>query len=216
MADILILPPSGCGTLGNQVSLGSILKVVPTSEGRHGGQPSWAATDQHKNYRPSRAGSGDVVDDEGRGHHSWMTKSEADEPASMLFTDASLSGHIAVPEVGHLAGGTQADAAATDANAPSRAMDTYPRRRRSRPQRYTRQWLTTRTEWPDQIGGTWTYCLVTQAPVNNNMAPARGACESPRDTYSTDACATPSRKKKATLNQKVTTSTMYCPWLWPA
>ena len=40
MADILILPPSGCGTLGNQVSLGSILKVVPTSDGRHGGQPS--------------------------------------------------------------------------------------------------------------------------------------------------------------------------------
>ena len=80
-----------------------------------------------------------MVDDGGRGHYTWMSKSEADEPTSMLFTDASLSGHIASPEVGHLAGGTQADAAATDANAPSRAMDTYPRRRRSRPQCYTRQ-----------------------------------------------------------------------------
>ena len=37
--------------------------------------------------------------------------------ASMLFTDATLSGHIAFPEVCDLAEGTQADAGATDAYA---------------------------------------------------------------------------------------------------
>ena len=41
----------------------------------------------------------------------------------MLFADASLSGHIEFSGVGDMAEGTQADAAATDAYAPSRATN---------------------------------------------------------------------------------------------
>ena len=44
----------------------------------------------------------------------------------MLFTDASFSAHIAFPEVGDLAEGTQADAAATDAYAPAGATSKCP------------------------------------------------------------------------------------------
>ena len=115
----------------------------------------------------------------------------------MRITDASLSEHIAFPEVGDLAEGTQADAAATDAYAPSGATHTYPERWRSPPQRTAQQFDVQlgRSDMITSVGHGPTGIDTAQPPVSVHVTRA-----------ATDACATDSRRTKPTANSKISAS----------
>ena len=109
----------------------------------------------------------------------------------MFFTDASLSGHIAFLEEGDLEERTQADTAATDACASSGARNTYPSRWRSRPQRIFQQ-------FDVKFGRSDPITSVGHGPIGIDTAQPPVSVRVTRTLA--DACATPSRRTKPTVN----------------